>query len=74
MELDDLEYAVNNMNGKNTFERVSAVEEKNAKQFTLVSCVNVEACSRKLAVCCHLGFTRGVAKGEEGEERMLDKY
>ena len=54
---------------KNTFERVPAVQEKNAKQFTLFCGVNVEACSRKLTVFCHLGFTRRVAK--QGGGRVL---
>ena len=37
VELDDLEYAVNNMNGKNTFERISAVEEKSANLHIFVA-------------------------------------
>ena len=32
VELDDLEYTANNMNAKNTFKQVSAVEGKSAKQ------------------------------------------
>ena len=48
MGLDDLEYAVNNMNAKNTFKRVSAAEDKSAKK--CVCRVNVEDCSQTLAV------------------------
>ena len=48
MELDDLENAVNNMNAKNTFKRVSVVEDESAKQ--CVCGVNVENCSQTLAV------------------------
>ena len=48
VELDDLEYAVNNMKAKNTLKRVSAVEGKSAKQ--CVCGVNVEDYSQTLAV------------------------
>ena len=63
MELDDLEYAVNNIKGKNTFERVSAVKDKSAKQ--CVCGVNVKDCSQTLAVL--LSFRIYVGSCQTGE-------
>ena len=58
------------MTGKNTFERVSAAEDKSVKQ--CVCGVNVKDCSQTLAVSCHLGFMRGVASrvGEAGGDSI----
>ena len=73
MELDDLEYAVNNMTRKNTFERVSAVEDKSVKP--CVCDVNVEDCSQTLAVFLSFRIYARSWVGEAGGDnvrQMLD--
>ena len=62
VELDDLEYVVNNMNGKNTFERISAVEDKSANLHIFVALMWCLFSNSKLFFC-HLGFTQRVARG-----------
>ena len=65
MELDDFEYAVNNTNGKNAFERVSVVEDKRANLHIFVTLMWIPIL-KGLLFSCHLGFTRGVARGVGG--------
>ena len=62
MRLGDFEYAVNNPNGKNAFERVSVVEDKRANLGIFVTLMWMPIL-KGLLFFCHLGFTRGVARG-----------
>ena len=50
------------MNGKNTFERVSVVEDKSANLHIFVALMWMPIL-KGLLFFCHLGFTRRVAGG-----------